>query len=308
MRVTRFAPSTTGLPHLGTLLSAVFTSMHARSVGAQLRLRLEDLDPARCKPEYAEALLESFARFGLKWDATDIQSQNQADYWTALNTLAEQGRVYTCGCSRSRIRALGRQAPDGSFAYDACCKEQHWQPGDSHQDLSLRFHLRDELSSFHDLRFGPQSFNVSRVFGDPILLRRDGAFSYHFSSVIDDQNTGVTDLVRGHDLLFASPVQVALRTHLGFEVPSYIHHPLLMEKRGQKMAKLHGSLPLKRVLEKHSPEEVLGKIGAWFALRTNDQAVSLDTLTHDFHWDRVPKNDLLVELKEHGLDAKVYEA
>jgi len=307
MRVTRFAPSTTGAPHLGTLLSAFFAAAHARASGAQLRLRLEDLDPERCRPEYAKALIDTLGQFEFEWDAIDIQSDNRATYQVMLDELAGQDLIYACTCSRSRLKNLGQQAPDGSFAYDGHCRKNIWKSGDSHENLSLRIHLTDIEHTFSDLRFGTQSFNVVKTFGDPIVMRRDGAFSYHFSSIIDDQNTGVTDVVRGRDLLYASPVQVALRADLGLPVPNYIHHPLLMERRGKKLAKLHGSLPVQSVLAKHSPQDILGKLGMWFGLRTTDQAVSLKALIEGFEWAKVASHDLVVELADEGLSATIHQ-
>ena len=107
MRVTRFAPSTTGAPHLGTLVSAVFTYLHAKSIGAQFRVRLEDLDPARCKPEYANAMLELLEQFEFEWDGLDIQSHNLESYQSVLEQLALAGRVYCCSCSRAHRARLG---------------------------------------------------------------------------------------------------------------------------------------------------------------------------------------------------------
>jgi glutamyl-Q tRNA(Asp) synthetase len=304
MRSTRFAPSTTGSPHLGTLLSAVFTYLHARSQDMAVRLRLEDLDPDRCKETYAVQMQQILELFGFDWDGVDVQSRNLEHYEESLHRLAQRGRVYRCGCSRARLKALGRTAADGSHIYDGHCQAQSWRPGDPHDDATLRAKLDGSESRFLDLRFGEQIHHVSRDFGDPVIVRRDGAFSYHFSSVIDDHRVGITDVVRGRDLLFSSPVQVALRNLFQMRVPVYLHHPLLMERRKQKLAKLHGSLPVKDVLERYSPQEILGYFAYWFGLSEDQAPRSLSSLVSDFNWDLVPFHDVQVEFSEDGLQGQ----
>ena len=304
MRVTRFAPSTTGAPHLGTLVSAVFTYLHAKSIGAQFRVRLEDLDPARCKPEYASAMLELLEQFEFKWDGLDVQSRNLESYQSALDELAMSDRVYCCSCSRARLKELGNIAADGSYVYDNFCREHLWRPGDEHENLSLRLILNDGDIRFKDRRFGQQEFRVISDFGDPVILRKDGAFSYHFSSVLDDENAHVSDVVRGSDLLYSSPVQIAIREVLGLQVPAYLHHPLLMEEKNKKLAKLHGSLPVSSLLDHYTPHEILGYIAYWFRLSNDTSARKLSSLIPGFKWDLVPFENLRVSFHSGALVAQ----
>ena len=142
-------------------------------------------------------------------------------------------------------------------------------------------------------------------FGDPVVVRKDGAYSYHFSSVIDDNQAQVTDVVRGSDLLFSSPVQIALRKVLSMSIPCFLHHPLLMEKRDQKLAKLHGSLPVADLLKSLSPEAILGQIAYWFRLSSDASPCSVSRLVDNFQWDVIPKQNLLVEFT--GSEMKVQE-
>ena len=244
---TRFAPSTTGQPHLGTLLSGLLCYLHAQVQGTKFVVRMENLDPQRCKPEFLSEMIDMLDDFGLSADQIDIQSEHIDEYQSHLHRLAKGGHIYVCNCSRARLKASAKRGPDGSFIYDNKCREKRWSPGQSWQEGSLRCRLPEVRHVLKDRLVGSRAYETNEHFGDPVILRRDGAFSYHFSSVVDDARVGVTDVIRGRDLIDSTPTQVVLRNILGFHIPTYYHHLLLMEGSKKKLAKLHGSIAVRHL-------------------------------------------------------------
>ena len=296
MKITRFAPSTTGPAHLGTLYAALIAWLFARSHGGRAILRLENLDPQRCKETYLTEMLRILERCGLEFDEIQRQDTRIEAYREALHRLAVQGRVYACSCSRKRIRALNRPTPEGGFGYDNHCRARQWTGGQAYEG-SLRLMLDDTPAMFNDATRGEQSIHVSSMFGDPIIVRRDGAFAYHFASTLDDDASMISDVVRGRDLFWSTPPQAAIRTLLGLKIPSYHHHPLLLESQSQKLAKLHGALPVESVLQYQSPEQLIGTL-AWLAGLTETPTEERPlNLVERFHWDALPKHDWLIDWK-----------
>ena len=304
----RFAPSTTGRVHPGTLLAALLCWLDARSTGARVLLRLEDLDRERTKPGYVESMERDLAWFGLEWDGRSIQSENRERYEGALETLVREGRVYACDCSRAKIRAAGRRAPDGSFAYPGTCRRQtlsldRWRWIDS--PLRLRLEAREiEWTDESGLDF---SGDPAGLFGDPILRRRDGAFAYHFASVLDDAAAGVDRIVRGRDLAPATSLQIALQAEFGFERPAYRHHGLLLEQAGGKgpgegpaaegevkFSKLHGAVALDELRRKYTAPELCGALAGFVGLVPPGSVCRPADLITDFDWRTVRREDVVL--------------
>lgn len=293
LKITRFAPSTTGPAHLGTLYAGLIAWLFARSQNGRVILRLENLDRQRSKEKYLEEMLEILDRCGLDFDEVQRQDERLKNYEAALHKLAQQGRVYVCSCSRKRLKALNRPTPEGGFAYDNHCRKRRWM-GETYEG-SLRLMLDDTPTTFTDANQGKRTLDVSKTFGDPVIVRRDGAVAYHFASTIDDDVSAVTDVVRGRDLFWSSPPQAAIREILGLRLPSYHHHPLLLESQSKKLAKLHGSLPVRSILEHQSAEELIGTL-AWLAgLSPPSQAMHPGDLIDNFHWSALPQHDWLVD-------------
>lgn len=200
-KIGRFAPSTTGRVHPGTLIAGLLCWLDARSSGARVVLRLEDLDQERTKSGYVEKMERDLEWFGLDWDSRSLQSENQERHEMAFEGLVRNGRVFACDCSRAEIRASGHRAPDGSYRYPGSCRAKtvtaaRWREVD--RPLRLRLDVREfTLSDESGLDL---SGDATKLFGDPILRRRDGAYSYHFASVLDDAEAGVDRVVRGRDL------------------------------------------------------------------------------------------------------------
>ena len=295
---TRFAPSTTGPPHLGTLLSGLLCYLHARREGSTFVVRMENLDRERCKPEFLTEMLAMLEDFGLSPDKVDIQSEHLDDYRIRLNHLAQQGYIYFCNCSRARLKASANRGPDGSFIYDNRCRENLWLPGQSIQDGSLRCRLPTTRLTLDDNIAGSRVYETQKHFGDPIIVRRDGAFSYHFSSVVDDARVGITDVVRGRDLIDSTATQLVLRKIMNLPIPKFFHHLLLMEGTDRKLAKLHGSIPVRELRKRLTVESIYGSLAYFLGFAESEMPLNLSAFQKLFTWETVSRNDVLVHYDE----------
>lgn len=259
MIVTRFAPSPTGYLHLGHLHSALIGWLAARAGGGRFLLRIEDIDPARCRPEFEQAIVEDLQWAGIDWaDGIRRQSEHLADYRAGLDRLAAQGLVYPCFCSRKDI-AAATTAPHGEEGplYPGTCRNlppdviAERQAGGA--PYALRFHSRRAAKisgplTFHDHVHGVISVDPD-LLGDVVLARRDAPASYHLCVTLDDHLQGVTLVTRGVDLLPATHVHRLLQAVLGLAVPHYCHHLLLTNDAGQRLAKRDKALSLRAMRE-----------------------------------------------------------
>ena len=292
----RFAPSTTGPAHPGTLLAALLCWLDARSRGLTLRLRLEDIDPDRCKPEHAAGMLASLAWLGLTWDAVDRQSDAAERHAAALDALARQGRLYACACSRAQLKAAGRRAPDGGWAYPNTCRATAplgpaaWR----RLDVPLRARLPDGVVRPRDLGGVDLSQDPATAMGDPIVRRRDGAIAYQLAVAVDDAATGVTDVVRGRDIAPSTATQVALMGLLTLPAPVYRHHLLLREQHGPKLAKLHGAVGAPVLAKRLSAEALCGFLAHACGLQADPAPTTPGALLPQFAWERVRTDDVVV--------------
>lgn len=291
----RFAPSTTGPAHPGTLLAALLCWLDARSRGARVVVRLEDLDPERCRPELAQAMVDDLAWLGLEWDAVERQSDHAARHAAALDRLAELGLLYPSTVSRRDLENIGRRAPDGGWAYDNSERDTPLPvAGWRTCTAPLRVRLPDGVVTPVDVGGVDLRQEPSLAFGDPVVRRRDGAIAYHLASVVDDDASGVTHVVRGRDLATSSATQVALRHVLGLPVPTYRHHLLLLERHGHKLAKLHGAVGASELRRAYTAPQLCGWLAAVAGLRPVAEPCTPADLTHDFSWERVRRDDVLV--------------
>ncbi len=297
--VGRFAPSTTGGPHPGTLLAALLCWLDARSTGARFVVRLEDLDPDRCKPEYARAIGDALVWLGLDWDERVLQSEGSSAHEQALDQLAERGVLYPCACSRSRLRALGVQTPDGGFRYDGHCRERSLPSREAGgwraSTQPLRVRLPEGRVTLRDLGGAPLEQDPLAAFGDPVVRRRDGAVAYHLASVVDDAHVGVTRVVRGRDLAAGTATQVRLQQQLGFETPTYRHHLLLLERRDRKLAKFHGAVALDQLVPLYDAPTLCGFLAYAAGFCEEPRPTTPRALLTDFDWSHVLHEDRVVE-------------
>ncbi len=301
MEVARYAPSTTGRAHPGTLLAALLCWLDARSRGARILLRLEDLDRERCRPEYATAMQDDLAWLGLDFDGVSLQSEAATAHEAALATLAEHGLLYPCRCSRSDLRARGEPSPDGGFRYPNTCRDRDL--ASVGPDDTLRVRIDAGVVGVRDEGGADLSQDVSAAFGDPIVRRRDGGISYHLANVVDDARAGVTRVVRGRDLATTTATQVALRRCLGAGAdPVYHHHLILLERQGEKLAKLHGSVSAQELRAAYEGPALCGVLAHAAGLQSTPVPVRPEGLIADFDWRRVGVEDRLLAWNGSLLD------
>ena len=303
---TRFAPSTTGEAHPGTLLSALLCWLDARSRGDRVLLRLEDIDPARCKPAFAEAMREHLAWFGLDWDEVSVQSEAGLAHEHALDALQARDLLYPCGCSRKERRQSGRRSPDGGFAYDNTCRSRRLPTGGWRACTEpVRLRLADERISLIDESGLDLSQAPAHDMGDPVVRRRDGAVAYHLAVVVDDAASGVDRIVRGRDIGPSTATHVAIQRRLGLPTPVYRHHFLLLEERddGRKLSKFHGAVGARELARVYRADQLCGFL-AWVAgLRAQPDACRPRELLADFSWDVVVEQDRVIHWRDGQLTA-----
>jgi glutamyl/glutaminyl-tRNA synthetase len=291
--ISRFAPSTTGEAHPGTLLSALLVWLDARARGGQVLLRLEDLDRTRVKQAWSDQLVEAVRWLGLDWDAIVVQSGRSAAHERALDRLEAADRLYPCTCSRAD-RAGGRRAPDGGWAYENTCRERPLPPGGWRAvQANVRARVPDDRVELVDEGGLDLSQTPARDMGDPIVRRRDGVIAYQLAVVVDDGDAGITDVVRGRDIAPSTATQVLLQRLLGLPTPRYRHHFLLLEQSGGKLAKLHGSIPFSTVRARYSGPELCGLLAHAAGLIAEPRPCTPAELVGGFSWSRVPANDLV---------------
>ncbi len=242
MPIGRFAPSPTGPLHLGSLVAAVGSWLFGRAENGRWLVRMEDIDAPRVVPGSAEEILAALRRYALEWDGEVVwQSRRTALYERALNELRAKNLVYDCACSRADLQRAA-SAPVGSEpVYPGTCRNGI-APGKTAR--AIRFRVPDEIICFDDRRVGPQQENVAERTGDFVVRRADGLFAYQLAVVVDDAEQGVTQVVRGADLLTSTPRQIALQRALGYPTPAYAHLPLVVNPDGSKLGKRDGALPL----------------------------------------------------------------
>ena len=241
--VGRFAPSPSGPLHEGSLVAAMASYLDARAHGGRWLVRMEDLDTPRMVPGASQTILKQLAELGMHWDAAPwYQSERLSAYQEAFDALRQQGLVYPCGCTRKEIAdsvlRLQGHFPDGERPYPGTCRNG-LPPG--RQALSWRLRVEAGVETFEDRLLGAQHQEVSQAVGDFVLRRADGIWSYQLAVVVDDAAQGITDIVRGADLLGSTARQQRLATLLGYRVPFVLHVPLVLGQDGQKLSKQNGA-------------------------------------------------------------------
>ncbi|HET9622535.1 MAG TPA: glutamate--tRNA ligase family protein [Kofleriaceae bacterium] len=298
---SRFAPSTTGEAHPGTLLAGLLVWLDARVRGGRAVLRLEDLDVTRVKAAWAAQMIEACAWLGLAWDEIVVQSDRRAAHEAALDALAAAGRLYPCRCSRAD-RTGGRRAPDGSWAYGNVCRGRALPAGGWRAaSEAVRVRLDDDRVTLIDDGGLDLSQTPAIEMGDPIVRRRDGVIAYQLAVVVDDRDAAISDVIRGRDIAPSTATQVMLQRLLGAPTPRYRHHFLLLEAGGAgKLAKLHGSIPWSTVRARYDGPALCGVLAHAAGLADTPAPCTPDALVAGFDWRRVPAADRVARW-DHGL-------
>jgi glutamyl-Q tRNA(Asp) synthetase len=236
--VGRFAPSPTGPLHIGSLVTAVASFLHARQARGEWLVRIEDIDPPREVPGAAYAILHVLETLELEWDRSVLyQSSRLGAYQSAADGLLAGGRAFRCRCSRSEIRA-GNEGQ--SARYPGTCRERRLPPGDA----AIRTRVDPGSVAFSDGLQGAIETDLAATSGDYVIMRRDGLPAYHLAVVLDDAEQGITTIVRGVDLLESTAAHVHLQGALGLATPRYYHLPVVVNEQGQKLSKQTGAQPI----------------------------------------------------------------
>ena len=264
-------------------------------------LRVEDLDPARSRREYAEAIMDDLRWLGLDWDIrAEDQSRRGVAYEAALEKLRRMDLLYPCYCSRDQLHAASApHASDGRIIYAGTCRnltaaQRSLKP----PTRCLRVVVPDEIVTFTDGLQGPQTLALQAEWGDFIVRRADGVAAYQLAVVVDDAACGVTEVVRGRDLLSSTPVQLWLYRVLGLTPPEFCHVPMLLSADGRRLSKRDRALDLGELRRVWPPERVIGLLAWRCGLIDRWEDVSPRELAADFSWDRVRREDIVMD----GLD------
>ena len=266
--VGRFAPSPTGRMHLGNIYAAYCSWRSVKDRGGRWILRLEDLDPQRSSVEYAKQIEDDLLWLGLDWDEGGLDNRGENGpyrqslrgeiYARFLQRLRDQGLTYPCHCRRADI--LATQAPhqsDGRVVYAGTCRPVSLggacEIDVNDRPCAERLYVPDKYIEFTDRICGPQRFNLARDCGDFIVRRADGAWAYQLAVVADDALMGVTEIVRGDDLLLSAAQQIYLYELFDFPVPEFAHIPLLRNEAGQRLSKRDASLSMQELRKKFTP-------------------------------------------------------
>ena len=303
----RLAPSPTGYAHLGNAWAFLLAWLAARQNGGSVILRLEDIDPQRSRAAFAEALLDDLRWLGLDWDEGPdaggacgpyVQSQRGDLYAEALRRLESAGLTYPCFCTRRELRNLAGAPHIGDMGtpYPGTCRllsaDERAALISAGRKASVRLRCTDAPVFFVDACLGPQKWSLTDCGGDFALRRSDGVVAYQLAVAVDDALMGVTQVVRGRDILPSTPRQIAILQALGHAPPSYAHIPLLLDAAGERLAKRHASLALRELRSRGvRAEQVVGLLARLAGLNPGGETVRPRELIREFSLRRLPTAD-----------------
>ncbi len=318
--VGRFAPSPSGRMHLGNVLCALLAWLSARSKGGTLLLRMEDLDEMRCPRTYAGQLMDDLTWLGLDWDPITEQNPGAQNYAQALagipqairctayqsertpvyryfeRILREKGLLYPCFCSRAALHAASApHLSDGRVVYAGTCRNLtavEIAQKRKTRAPATRVRVPAQTICFTDGCLGPYAENLAEECGDFIIRRSDGVFAYQLAVTVDDGLMGVTEVVRGRDLLGSTARQIWLHRLFGFTPPAFYHIPLLLAPDGRRLSKRDADLDLGRLRAHMKPERLVGALAFAAGLIDRDTPVAPAELVDTFSWDKIPNTDL----------------
>lgn len=301
--IGRFAPSPSGRMHLGNIYTAVISYLSAKSKGGKWLLRIEDLDPQRSKRDFARLIEDDLQWLGLHWDIGGLneeclQSIRGDIYEKYFQELNRQGLLYGCSCRRADIMAT--QAPhqsDGRIVYAGTCRPASKPYFYDNDGRAARIAVPDRVIDFDDLIAGHQSVNLAEFCGDFVLRRADGAWAYQLAVVVDDALMGVTEVVRGNDLLLSTVQQLYMYEVLGFEAPSFAHLPLMVNNQGIRLSKRDQACSMEYLRTHYSPEKILGVVAYCAGLKTSSDPISLTELVDTFNVENIRKSPTVEALQ-----------
>ena len=292
--VGRFAPTPSGRMHLGNVFAALIAWLSVRSRDGEMVLRMEDLDTQRTSAEFAETLRKDLAWLGLSYDREQVpQSLRSEAYDGYFEILRDKGLLYPCYCTRSQLH--GVNAPhlsDGTYVYPGTCRNLTDPP--KNRLPSWRVCVPDQLWTVEDKVQGHYELNLATECGDMVVRRADGVYVYQLAVTVDDGEAGVTEVVRGMDLLSSAPRQMYLQELFGFTHPEYGHVPMLMAEDGRRLSKRDRDLDLGELQKRIKPEQLIGNLAYAAGLIDAAKAVSARELAKEFSWNRLKKEDIYI--------------
>ena len=293
--VGRFAPTPSGRMHLGNVFAALIAWLSVRSRDGEMVLRMEDLDTQRTSAEFAQVLREDLAWLGLDYDwETAPQSQRSAVYDTYFERLKEMGLLYPCYCTRSQLH--GVNAPhlsDGTYVYPGTCRNLTEPP--KGRIPSWRVMVTDKLWTLEDKCQGHYQLNLATDCGDMVVRRADGVYVYQLAVTVDDGDAGVTEVVRGMDLLSSAPRQMYLQELFGFPHPEYGHVPMLLAPDGRRLSKRDRDLDLGELRKRITPEQLIGTLAHAAGLIERKTPISAEELAGEFCWDKLKGDSIYLD-------------
>ena len=288
--VGRFAPTPSGRMHLGNVFAALIAWASVRSKDGEMVLRMEDLDTQRTSGEFAQVLREDLAWLGLDYDReTPPQSQRSEVYDGYFERLREMGLIYPCYCTRSQLHSVNApHLSDGTYVYTGTCRNlTEAERAAFNRKPAWRVQVPDKLWEVEDHVQGHYSLNLATECGDMVVRRADGIYVYQLAVTVDDGEAGVTEVVRGMDLLSSAPRQMYLQELFGFAHPEYGHVPMLLAPDGRRLSKRDRDLDLGELRKRVSPEQLIGTLAYASGLIGSNEPISARELAGEFSWEKL---------------------
>ena len=295
--IGRFAPTPSGRMHLGNVFAALMSWLSPKSQGGDWILRMEDLDTLRTKAEYAELLRDDLRWLGLNWDEeTEAQSTRSAVYDRYFEELREKNLLFPCYCTRSQLHNVNApHLSDGTYVYAGTCRNLTAEERAAKKRLpSWRVMVPDREYAFTDLVQGPYRENLLTDCGDFVVRRADGVYVYQLAVTVDDGESGVTEVVRGWDLLGSAPRQMYLQELFGFAHPEYAHIPMLMAPEGRRLSKRDQDLDMGALRNRLKPEQLIGVLAHAAGLTETAAPISAKELATVFDWSKIKGKEIVV--------------
>ena len=292
--VGRFAPTPSGRMHLGNVFAALIAWLSVKSRDGSLVLRMEDLDTQRTSAEFAQTLREDLLWLGLTWDLeTPPQSQRSTVYDGYFEKLRDLGLLYPCYCTRSQLHNVNApHLSDGTYVYPGTCRNLQNPPD---RKPAWRVMVPDRDYELMDMGRGYYRQNLLAECGDFVVRRADGVYVYQLAVTVDDGEAGVTEVVRGMDLLGSAPRQMYLQELLGFRHPTYGHVPMLMSSDGRRLSKRDKDLDLGYLRSHITAEKLIGVLAHAAGLTETPQAISARELAGEFSWEKLRQEDVYLD-------------
>ena len=297
--VGRFAPTPSGRMHLGNVFAALLAWLSVRSRGGSFVLRMEDLDTQRTSGEFADLLRQDLRWLGLDWDVeTEPQSHREPVYARYFETLSDMGLLYPCYCTRSQLHSVNApHLSDGTYVYPGTCRNlTDAERAAFSRAPAWRVKVPDQVWTVEDWVQGTYRENLQSDCGDFVVRRADGVSVYQLAVTVDDGETGVTEVVRGMDLLSSAPRQMYLQELFGFAHPQYAHVPMLMAPDGRRLSKRDRDMDLGFLQNHTTPEKLIGLLAHACGLTERFEAISARELAGIFTWETVKKEDIYLDI------------